>query len=52
MQSGDAVLLIRQPWNAHDAHAVGVHNLRGDLLGYIPREINKSFQVASENIIS
>ena len=51
MQCGDAVLLIRQPWNAHDALAVGVHNLRGDLLGYVPREVNESFQVASENIM-
>lgn len=39
MQVGDALDLVREPDNAHDAHAVRVL-WRGQMLGYVPRRDN------------
>ncbi|MDO8931277.1 MAG: HIRAN domain-containing protein [Rhodocyclaceae bacterium] len=45
MREGDALTLIREPDNAHDANAVRVE-WRGRKLGYLPRAENRS--VAAE----
>jgi len=45
MKAGDALVLAREPENAHDAHAVRVE-WRGRKLGYLPRAENRA--VASE----
>ena len=45
MRVGDALVLVREPDNAHDAHAVRVE-WRGSKLGYLPRAENRS--VAAE----
>jgi len=39
MQVGDALTLVREPANPHDANAVRVE-WRGHLLGYVPRHEN------------
>jgi len=39
MQVGDALTLVREPANPHDANAVRVE-WRGHLLGYVPRREN------------
>ena len=41
MQAGDALLLVREPDNAHDANAVRVE-WRGRRLGYLPRSENRA----------
>jgi len=45
MKVGDALLLVREPENPHDANAVRVE-WQGRLLGYLPRAENRS--VAAE----
>ncbi len=45
MREGDKLDLVREPDNAHDAHAVRVE-WRGVKLGYLPRAENRS--VAAE----
>jgi hypothetical protein len=40
MQAGDAVALVREPDNAHDANAVRVE-WNGHMLGYLPRGDNE-----------
>jgi hypothetical protein len=45
MREGDALTLIREPDNAHDANAVRVE-WRGRKLGYLPRAENRA--VAAE----
>lgn len=45
MRAGDALALVREPGNAHDANAVRVE-WRGRMLGYLPRAENRS--VAAE----
>ena len=45
MQVGDAIMLTREPDNAHDANAVRVE-WRGRKLGYLPRAENRA--VAAE----
>lgn len=45
MKAGDALVLAREPENAHDAHAVRVE-WRGRKLGYLPRAENRA--VAAE----
>lgn len=45
LREGDALALIREPDNAHDAQAVRVE-WRGRMLGYLPRAENRS--VAAE----
>jgi hypothetical protein len=45
MKAGDALVLAREPENAHDAHAVRVE-WRGRKLGYLPRTENRA--VAAE----
>ncbi len=39
MRPGDALVLVREPQNAHDANAVRVE-WQGQLLGYVPRRDN------------
>lgn len=39
MRIGDALALVREPQNAHDANAVRVE-WRGQMLGYVPRREN------------
>lgn len=41
MQAGDALTLVREPDNPHDARAVRVE-WRGEKLGYLPRAENRS----------
>jgi HIRAN domain len=41
MQVGDALTLVREPHNAHDASAVRVE-WRGRKLGYVPRSENRA----------
>ncbi|MEW5303130.1 MAG: hypothetical protein WDW36_005852 [Sanguina aurantia] len=38
------LMLLREPWNPHDRHAVGVYTLNGTLLGYVPRTNNRRFR--------
>lgn len=45
MKPGDALALVREPDNPHDAHAVRVE-WRGRRLGYLPRAENRA--VAAE----
>ncbi len=45
MREGDALALVREPGNPHDANAVRVE-WRGRMLGYLPRAENRS--VAAE----
>ena len=45
MRAGDALALVREPDNPHDANAVRVE-WRGRMLGYLPRAENRS--VAAE----
>lgn len=45
MRAGDALVLVREPGNAHDARAVRVE-WRGRKLGYLPRAENRA--VAAE----
>lgn len=45
MQAGDALRLVREPENPHDANAVRVE-WRGRKLGYLPRKENRA--VAAE----
>lgn len=45
MQVGDALTLVREPDNSHDANAVRVE-WRGEKLGYLPRRENRA--VAAE----
>lgn len=45
MKEGDALALIREPENAHDANAIRVE-WRGRKLGYLPRAENRA--VAAE----
>lgn len=45
MQEGDALSLVREPENAHDANAIRVE-WRGRKLGYLPRAENRA--VAAE----
>ena len=45
MKAGDALVLVREPDNAHDAHAVRVE-WRDRKLGYLPRAENRA--VAAE----
>jgi hypothetical protein len=45
LRAGDALALVREPDNAHDANAVRVE-WRGRMLGYLPRAENRS--VAAE----
>jgi len=45
MREGDALALVREPRNPHDANAVRVE-WRGRMLGYLPRAENRS--VAAE----
>jgi hypothetical protein len=45
MQEGDALALLREPDNAHDANAIRVE-WRGRKLGYLPRAENRA--VAAE----
>lgn len=37
LQSGDVLLLIREPSNHYDSNAVAVHTADGMKLGYVPR---------------
>ena len=39
MRVGDALTLVREPQNTHDANAVRVE-WRGEMLGYVPRREN------------
>lgn len=41
MQIGDALSLVREPFNAYDANAVRVE-WRGHKLGYVPRSDNRA----------
>jgi hypothetical protein len=41
MKVGDALVLVREPGNPHDAHAVRVE-WRGRKLGYLPRAENRA----------
>ena len=41
MREGDALALVREPENPHDANAVRVE-WRGHMLGYLPRAENRS----------
>jgi hypothetical protein len=41
MQVGDALSLVREPFNAYDANAVRVE-WRGHKLGYVPRSDNRA----------
>lgn len=45
MKAGDALALVREPDNRHDAHAVRIE-WRGRRLGYLPRAENRA--VAAE----
>jgi hypothetical protein len=45
MKVGDALALVREPDNRHDAHAVRIE-WRGRKLGYLPRKENRA--VAAE----
>ena len=45
MREGDALVLLREPENSHDTHAVRVE-WRGRMLGYLPRTENRT--VAAE----
>ncbi|GAB4179068.1 MAG: hypothetical protein OHK0026_11030 [Rhodocyclaceae bacterium] len=45
MKAGDRLVLVREPENPHDPHAVRVE-WRGNKLGYLPRAENRS--VAAE----
>ena len=44
MQEGDALALLREPDNAHDANAIRVE-WRGRKLGYLPRAENRAVAV-------
>jgi len=45
LRPGDALRLVRDPDNAHDGNAVGVH-WRGRMLGYVPRRANATLSWA------
>lgn len=38
---GEAIMLIPEPENEHDPHAIAVRKLNGQKLGYVPREMNQ-----------
>ena len=40
-------MLIRQPLNKRDAGDIGVHNLSGKLLGFVPRYEEDKFKVCA-----
>ena len=41
MKVGDALILVREPGNVHDANAVRVE-WRGHVIGYVPRNENEA----------
>jgi hypothetical protein len=41
MKVGDALMLVREPGNVHDANAVRVE-WRGHIIGYVPRNENET----------
>ena len=43
LRPGDAVQLVREPHNPHDARAVAVHDEDGNSLGYVPRVLTDTF---------
>ncbi len=47
LQVGDALMLIREPENPHDARAVRVE-WRGVMLGYLPRAENEAVAAAMD----
>ena len=47
LKVGDALTLIREPGNAHDARAVRVE-WRGAMLGYLPRAENEAVAAAMD----
>ena len=36
-----AVMMIPEPENKHDEHAIAVTNMAGQMLGYVPKDINR-----------
>jgi hypothetical protein len=47
LREGDALRLMREPENSHDANAVRVE-WRGQMLGYLPRKENRTVAVAMD----
>lgn len=47
LRVGDALTLVREPWNPHDARAVRVE-WRGRQLGYLPRAENEAVAAAMD----
>jgi hypothetical protein len=43
LQQRQPLLLVKEPGNPHDPHAVSVQNLTGQSLGFVPREDNQQF---------
>lgn len=41
IKEGDALILRRNPKNKHDAYAIEVRNISGQMLGHIPRSENR-----------
>lgn len=40
--TGEAVMLVPEPENEHDQHAIAIKLLDGTSLGYVPRDVNQS----------
>jgi hypothetical protein len=47
LAEGDALILVREPENSHDANAIRVE-WRGQMLGYLPRKENRAVAAAMD----